>query len=101
MKLIPIMNEDELTKFYLKNCKHDIFLKYLYEECNKKLISYYESTSNIDFGKFIESRSIFNIYVVSKYNLMLSEVNLTNYFCNLNRLDVQVFFDLWVYNKRN
>ena len=94
MKLVPIMNEDELAKFYLKNCKLGVFLKFLYDECIIKLISYYESASNIDFGQFIESRSIFNIYVVSKYNLMLSEVNLTNYFCNLNRLDVQVFFDL-------
>lgn len=91
MKLIPIMNEDELTKFYLKNCKQDLFLKYLYEECNIKLISYYESESNIDYGKFIECRKIFNIYLNSRYDLSLAEVNLTNYFCNLNHIDLQVF----------
>lgn len=91
MKLIPIMNEDELTKFYLNNCKHDLFLKYLYEECNIKLISYYESESNIDYGKFIESRKIFNIYLNSIYDISLAEVNLTNYFCNLNHIDLQVF----------
>lgn len=95
MKLIPIMNEDELTKFYLKNSKQDIFLKYLYEECNITLISFYESETDIEFlyGKFLESRKIFNIYVVCKYDVTLSQVNLTNYFCNLNHIDLQVFID--------
>lgn len=92
MKIIPIMSEEELTNFYLQNCKQDIFLKFLYEECNKKLISYYESESNIDFGKFIECRGIFSNYVICKYGFMLSPVNLTKYFCNLNHFDLQAFF---------
>lgn len=65
MKIIPIMSEDELTKFYLQNCKQDNFLKFLYEECNKRLICLSEMESNIDFGLFIESRDIFVIYVLS------------------------------------
>ncbi len=92
MKLIPIMSEEELTKFYQENCTHDIFLKYLYEECNNKLISYYESESNIDFGQFIESRGIFRNYITCKYDVMLFSVNLTNYFCNLNNFDLQAFY---------
>lgn len=92
MKLIPIMNEDELTKFYLDNCMQDFFLKYLYEECNIKLVSYYESGSNIDFGKFIECRGNFNAYVFCKYDVTLSQVNLTKYFCNLNKFDLHAFF---------
>lgn len=92
MKLIPIMSEEELTKFYLQNYKQDIFLKFLYEECNKRIISYYETESSVYFGQFIESRSIFNNYILCKYGFMLSQVNLTNYFCNLNNLDFSSFY---------
>lgn len=92
MKIIPIMSEDELTKFYLQNCKQDSFLKFLYEECNKRLICLSEMESNIDFGLFIESRDIFVIYVLSKYGFTLSQVNLINYFCNLNNLDFYSVF---------
>ena len=92
MKLIPLESEEELTKFCKENCMRDTFLRYLFNECNKRIISYAETESNIDFGMFIEIRGIFRNYLTYKYDVMLFSVNLTNYFCNLNNLDILAFY---------
>ena len=61
------------------------------EELNKSLKDYYEYENNIDFGAFIKLRSVLCAYLSFKYNVMFFSIDLTEYFCRLNELDIDEF----------
>lgn len=91
MKIKEIKSEEELYKFLKEKCYDDEFLKYFLEELNKSLIDYYEYENNIDFGAFIKLRSVLCAYLSFKYNVILFSIDLTEYFCRLNELDIDEF----------
>lgn len=91
MKIKEIKSEEELNKFLKGKCYDDEFLKYFLEELNKSLIDYYEYENNIDFGAFIKLRSVLCAYLSFKYNVILFSIDLTEYFCRLNELDIDEF----------
>lgn len=91
MKIKEIKSEEELNKFLKEKCYDDEFLEYFLEELNKSLIDYYEYENNIDFGAFIKLRTVFCAYLSFKYNVILFSIDLTEYFCRLNELDIDEF----------
>lgn len=91
MKIKEIKSEEELNKFLKEKCYDDEFLEYFLEELNKSLIDYYEYENNIDFGAFIKLRTVLCAYLSFKYNVILFSIDLTEYFCRLNELDIDEF----------
>lgn len=88
MELTRLNCEDELTKFYSENCMKDDFLRYLFDECNKRLITFVDSGTNYDFDVFMECEIIFRNYFTYKYNLDICSIDLSNYFFKSNNLDI-------------
>ena len=91
MKIKEIKSEEELNNFLKEKCYDDEFLKYFLDELNKSLKDYYEYENNIDFGAFIKLRSVLCAYLSFKYNVMFFSIDLTEYFCRLNELDIDEF----------
>lgn len=91
MKIKEIKSEEELNKFLKEKCYDDEFFKYFLDELNKSLIDYYEYENNIDFGAFIKLRSVLCAYLSFKYNVILFSIDLNEYFCRLNELDIDEF----------
>lgn len=92
MKIKEIKTYEELNKFLKEKCYDDEFLKYLIDELNKSLIDYYKYVNNIDFGSFLKLRTVLCSYLSFKYNVILFSIDLNEYFCRLNELDIDEFF---------
>lgn len=84
MILTRLKSFKDITKFYCTHYMTDVFLLYLYQECNRCVISCLKYDDVCEFTTLLKCTSIFRNYLLVNYNLDSGLLDYVEYFCEIN-----------------